>query len=97
MSANPCKITGCGLVAAHSELWVHGDLYEYGNCWVFVAVTGEGNLPAWYRPEHKLRPPEKKFLVVLGDNYFERKGVFVVPKVQANLSPEAEAYIAKWG
>lgn len=86
-----CVITGCALVSGH--LWVAGDLFDAGTCWIFngnvnSAVGDKTVTPEWLQIhschyEKRLEP----------DDWFERRGMFVIEKSAANLNEQALEYI----
>jgi hypothetical protein len=85
-----CLITGCDLVSPlRPDTHYHGDLWELGDVYIFNAVEsgGHGRL--------LIGKPSAKHLAtdLTTAEYFERRGVFVIPKSQAFLSPAAEEYI----
>jgi len=87
----PCVITGCALV--HHGRWIAGDLFDAGDHWVFNGNwnRSEPNEPTWitrmdachYRC--RFEPTD----------WFERRGVFVIHKSNANLNQDALEYI-RW-
>jgi hypothetical protein len=79
-------ITGCGLVFEFgSHHW--GDLWEEGDCWIFNACGSEEGL------SEPLTGTEK-ILYVSGDrNYFQRRNVFVIHKLAAELNQAAKDYL----
>ena len=89
MSANPCLITGCDLVDQAHNRWCHGDLFRWGDCWVFNAVLDEQMEPRWHLV-HEDKPRDKHILV---RNFWERRGVFVVQLTDGYFSAKAADYI----
>lgn len=92
MSTNPCIITGCDLYDVEHNRWAHGDLFEYGDCYVFNAVVQKDNEVVWRQQQWG-----DKFLTLLNvqsyPGYFERRGIFVIPKHLAHLNQAARDYI----
>lgn len=82
-------IIGCGLqVYPGHQYW--GDLWEEGDCWIFNASGDSEGLP------HPLSPDGRTlFLSPYGEDYFERRNVFVVSKALAFLSLAAQHYLSK--
>ena len=80
-----CMITGCDL--HYEEGYIHGDLFESGDNWIFNAV-GE---PSEEAPGYA----GGKLLSVLGDKYFERRNVFVIRKDNAILNQIAVEYLKR--
>lgn len=85
---NPCIITGCDLYDIEHNRWAHGDLFEYGDCFVFNAVVGTKGHVAWRTEQWG-----DKFVALIHPNYFERRGVFVIPKSSSQLNQAARDYI----
>lgn len=82
-----CMITGCDLKIEDS--FIHGDLWEDGNVWIFNAV---GNPKA--APSHSAA----NVIEIFHDghhNYFERRNVFVFQKLHSTLNDHAYNYLNK--
>ena len=88
-----CLITGADLYLGEG-MGFHGDLFEVGECYVFNAVM---NTDKQYPIMVTVDPKGARTLVVRRsvENLFEKRGIVVVPKSLAELSPEAEAYVMK--
>ena len=87
-----CVITGCDLVDGSAGRWVHGDLHEEGECWIFTACCADG-APAWRDTAYQ--NIKGKYIIIIGnDYYFESRGVIVLPKDRSVLSQAAHEYIA---
>ena len=82
-----CIITGCSLVDT-GERWVSGDLFDAGTHYVFNGNYNNTKcVPQWVvggpiygRQLHPI-------------SYWERRGVFVILKEDANLNEAAKQYI----
>lgn len=85
-----CKITGCDFLDPAQGRWAHGDLHRVGDCWVFNAVLRKGET-AWTQTG-AIGPLR---IAALAD-WWERRGVLVVPCDKARLSVKAILYISKW-
>lgn len=85
-------ITGCDLYLPDGRNY-HGDLWFGNGNWIFNAVVDkEGQAIAG--TAHEGAP---NFLRVLhGVDYWERRGVFILPTNSVKLSAAAAAYIRKW-
>jgi hypothetical protein len=86
-------ITGCALYdeAQGSSVW--GDLWSLGEVYIFNAVLRPNGEAAWSYGE---KPQEgTKYVTVNGafDEYFERRGVFVLRKISSTLSLAAQEYL----
>lgn len=86
-------ITGCGLFDQNAERWVWGDLWEVWDTYVFNAVLHEGQTSWSYGVPEALKT--RNFLLINheANNYFERRGVIVVPKLDARLNFTAMKYL----
>lgn len=78
-----CIITGCSLFDVEDSFWMHGDLFEMGDVYIFNATPKSSNEPTSPR---QLRIND-------GADFFTRRDVYVIPKLCATLNPEAERYI----
>lgn len=82
-----CIITGCALV--NDGRWVAGDLFDAGSHYVFNGnMDRETSAPEWL---HINSLHYNKRLEPSG--WFEKRGVFVINKVHANLNEAACEYI----
>lgn len=82
-----CLITGCGLLTSFGYAW--GDLHAGGQCYIFNAVmlNGETNWNMEPAPHHNV-------LSMASDkDFFGRRGVIVIPKMNARLNENAQAYL----
>lgn len=91
-----CIITGCGLQddARGTQYW--GDLHQLGDVWIFNAVTDPKGQPIPQPYRDPKGPVCPSFLIVREapwENYFQRRGVFVIPKSEADLNDTATNYI----
>lgn len=86
-------ITGCELFDEARGTFVHGDLWEEGECYVFNAVLN-GRDAAWTFEAPGENP---KVLTIHGYSYqppfFERRGVIAVAKKFCSLNDEAKEYL----
>lgn len=83
-----CLITGCALIDPDgAAIW--GDLYQLADCYVFNAVLRNGEASRSY----ELRP-DGRIITIVGD-FFERRGVFVIPLTCAVLNQVASLFIAE--
>ena len=91
-----CIITGIALVAVDGLHAVAGDLFDCGTHYVFNGnwERGKGDnyspKPAWL-PVDQL-PYNRRMAPT---TYWERRGVFVIPKGEANLNQAAQEYLTK--
>ncbi len=82
-----CMITGCDLEIAGQ--FIHGDLWEDGNVWIFNAVGDFREVPSgWTEKVVSVFDEDHK-------NYFERRNVFVFQKLHSTLNDAAQAYITR--
>lgn len=85
-----CIITGCALIREDGQ-WVAGDLFDAGSVYVF-----NGNFDR-QKATAKLINDAVCFSMRFAPlEYWERRGVFVIPKDQANLNSAALEYIRRW-
>jgi len=85
-----CLITGCELIV-HGQKWCHGDLHLCGGCYVFNAcLYGMPRDTAW---AYKDFPGEDRMILRVNGDYFERRGVIVVPIPESLLNAKAQAYL----
>lgn len=85
-----CIITGCALVNESLQEWVAGDLFDSDEFYVF-----NGNFDvASFRASWLKGPPSYSKVLAPWD-YWERRGVFIIPKEMANLNQAALAYIGE--
>lgn len=84
-----CVITGCALVTGDG--WLAGDLFDTGgDDWVFSGNWDHRrSLPEWQRGE----PVYVR--VLQPEDWWERRGVFVIPKRCAGANDAAREYIAR--
>lgn len=85
-------ITGCALVDPAEGRTVWGDLWSYGNCYVFNAVVF-GHEAAW---QFDTMPHSGMNQLIIRPSFrpfFERRGVIVIPHEQADLNPAAFLYL----
>lgn len=82
-----CLITGCALINGHAAAW--GDLHDLGDVFIFNAVLKDLE-PYWQSAEPFVAG---KYLDITHADYFERRGVFVIPKHTAQLNQVAIDYI----
>ena len=83
------NITGCDLVCEVHGTLFHGDLWTYGDMYIFNAVTSHGDALMMERPVH----PMHVLIDMTTRGYFERRGVFVMHKDMVTLSEAAKNYI----
>jgi hypothetical protein len=87
-----CLITGADLYIGDGEAY-HGDLYEEGDCFIFVSVTNDKGAPILVASN-----PDGPRTVRLDDSvpeFLERRGVMVIPKTSITPSDLAALYIAR--
>lgn len=83
-----CVITGCSLVDPTHSTELHGDLHEQGDQWIF---NGVGD-PRMFEGV----PTNNRYLSFnIFGQYFERRNVWIIPKLESALSPDAENYILR--
>jgi hypothetical protein len=87
-----CICNGAELLDSSSGLWVHGDLFELGDCFVFNAVLNEHGEAKWDRDD--FRPGAK--ILQLESYFFERRGVIVVRKDAARMNPSLAEYVGRY-
>lgn len=88
MNHPECIITGCEFMSAGG--YVHGDLHQLGDVYIFNAATGaQGNMEWAYGPPHK----GAKVLWDSCGMYFERRGVIIIAKAGAILNQAAQDYL----
>lgn len=87
MKAPHCVITGCALKV--NGRFVAGDLFDAGTCFVFHGNVHEGE-PAWMGETVYDR-------VLEPFDWWERRGVFVIPKEYAAMNRAAADYIGAVG
>lgn len=89
-------ITGCDLHLPSGKKY-HGDLWSLPGHYLFNAVI---DARAQAREIEEVNSLDPKYLTVLRDDdnwdYWERRGVFLIPVEFARLSPEAQVYVNKW-
>ena len=84
-----CIITGCALV--HGNAWVAGDLYmpsAEGDTLVFVGNQQNGE-PVWIYSAPQYSKRLEPF------SFWDKRGIFVIRKDQANLNQAALDYIGR--
>ncbi|HYE38135.1 hypothetical protein [Methylocaldum sp.] len=88
--APQCYITGCALYLSTRTCCAWGDLFIFGDMYIFNASTyKEEAILSYHSPEtHR----EQRCLIVHGNDYFERRGVFVINKRDAELNAIAKMY-----
>lgn len=99
MPREKCVITGCGFYDPYRGEVIWGDLFDGGNYWILNGNTWSNGKGSW---SYVSGPPEAvkclwavhrgKFDVC---RYFERKGVIVIDKIDAELNQLAKEYLAK--
>jgi len=86
-----CFITGCALYNHSNNSSAWGDLWHLGDMWIFNAiVNAKGEAILDYNNPHIKE--EKKCLITSGQLFFSRRGVFVIPKLDASLNELARLY-----
>lgn len=86
-----CIITGCELVVTFEGYHIHGDLFDEGSSYIFNA---EGCKREYVGPTKLLEILATcKALRVNGNNYFEKRGLYVINKHAARLNHKAQEYI----
>lgn len=97
--SNPCIITGCAMVI--DGCWAWGDLFQYGDCYVFNANTCTADHPGQeeIRGETKwsagIVPTDIKQVICTDRQCrpFERRGVIVAPIQSFFLNKAALEYL----
>ena len=89
-----CIITGCDLYFPDANKRAHGDLFSLGDVYIFNAVLKDGETLTL-----EADGLADKFIQfdMYTRAYFERRGVFTIRKVDAELSPSAERHVTTWG
>jgi hypothetical protein len=83
-----CVITGCALISGMR--WVAGDLFDAGSVYIFNGnMERETVDPKW------LSLPATYSKALEPDDWFERRGMFVIEKSKANLNQKALDYIKR--
>lgn len=86
-----CIITGCNLYDPAYFRWVHGDLHQTQDIYVFNACLDEKGESRWISGT---APEDERMLVCMEDyNIWVRRGVFVIPKMYAYLNDLAAKYL----
>lgn len=88
-----CLITGCELHSPTEGWWVHGDLFRIGTSYVFNAVLNE---MAEANKQYGNTVPSWKNVLTIDGQYWEKRGVFVIPILNAELNQVAKDYVEKW-
>ena len=91
---NKCLITGCALQLEHSHDYVWGDLHQYGDRFVFNAVVDRDGSTFWRR--RAADAAGRLVTVPMSVEYFERRGVFVLPADRLLLNAAAQAHVERW-
>lgn len=90
-----CLITGCALVTAHGTAW--GDLHALGDCYVFNAVLDERGEVSWSAAGCPIEvTPLVKTATFIENprfDWFERRGVIIMPKAAVQFNPTACLYL----
>lgn len=81
-----CIITGCSL--EYGGAHYHGDLFEFDGHYLFNAVHQHGEAIANPAPTC-----DRALIVFFDAEVFERRGVFVIPKMAAALNDAARTYV----
>lgn len=80
-----CDLCGPGFIA-------HGDLWEFGDTWIFNAVGDERLWEGNYESE-EFHPTDKRLTLDYELNYWERRGVFILQRDTSLLNWDARAYL----
>lgn len=89
-------ITGCDLYDPQEDRWAHGDLWAGSNgspIGVFYACTDAKGEAAW---TFGIYPKGQRTIFVLGDYYFERRGVIVFAWRDATCNQETLNFLNRW-
>lgn len=85
-----CVITGCALIEGNR--WVAGDLFDAGSVYIF-----NGNIhldrPSTAQPLWLPIESAHYSKTLAPDDWFEKRGVFVIEKSKANLNDAASQYV----
>lgn len=93
MNLFECKITGCALLIPDEGKWLWGDLHRGPEgTWVFNGAYGPKAQATEWQFTVLDRMLAGKGLIVTGE-YFERRGVVVVPSTCGKLTQEAAEYL----
>lgn len=84
-----CVITGCSLILDNA--WAACDVFEAGDHFVMNANLNKEGTVAWHKMHARRYTKE---IDLTGSNYWEKRGVFIVPKDQVELNQAAKEYIA---
>lgn len=94
-----CLITGCALYIPAEAKVLWGDLHVFNNQYVFNGVLDRNQQAQWQYIARDLQPDEvsaastKTLTLQEGSDYFEKRGVVVLPQASATLNPAAQAYL----
>jgi hypothetical protein len=94
-----CIITGCAIRLEHSSDYAWGDLHIQGDRFIFNATLDRDGQTAWHGAgcvEHACNTLARTVQINMGEDYFERRGVFVFAAKRSSLNPEARAHVDKW-
>jgi len=89
-----CLITGLSLCREDYPYWAAADLHRMGSStWIVVANVDKRCETNW-----QFDTPfySRRLTIPVGQDYFERRGIFVLPADFSILNREAQEYIAKW-
>lgn len=88
-------ITGCDLVDPQENRWVHGDLHEIGDTYVFNAVLDNRGQSNWSYEDWDSVITSRALILhpAVNFRFFERRGVLVIAKSDATLTDAAKEYI----
>lgn len=88
-------ITGCDVVDSQEHRWVHGDLHEIGDTYVFNAVLDNRGQSNWSYEDWDSVITSRALILHPATNvrFFERRGVLVIAKSDATLTDAAKEYI----
>jgi hypothetical protein len=84
-------INGCAVVNQHNGRWAVADLHEVAGAFVFVCNTNGVGEVDWRSDAY-----QHDKLVLLTDDWLDRRGIIVVDAEDCELNPAAKAHIRKW-
>lgn len=93
MARIECIITGCEFYDALANRWAHGDLHRAGQVLIFNAVTlnTDGRVDTHWQYGEPLHRGCR--VVEAHGDYFERRGVIILPIENSRLNADAESYL----
>lgn len=85
-----CICTGCDFFSPVEGRFVHGDLHQLNDTYIFSACMDESRVNcAW---EYQ-RQPGKLVISCTDNSYFERRGVIVFSRTSAEMNVRLAEYV----